>query len=313
METKLAAKEDIPKIVDLLKISLGESLMPKSVEYWTWKHINNPFGASPVLLAMENNQIIGVRAFMTWQWRKENKVYKAIRAVDTATHPDHQGKGIFKKLTLGLLDVCKDQGVDLVFNTPNEKSKPGYLKMGWEEAGKMPVKIGFKRPLSMVVNKLKSNSNTEFVPVENSEFDILKSIKRYSAGFKLPSCWKTDYSLEYLKWRYSDIPIIQYGGVGDSSAIVIFRIKKSSLGKELRISDAFGEEARIKGHIKQIYNNFEFDYISIDGFSSHSLPSLISKKLNNGPEVTVRSVNADVEEFTNFRNWYPSLGDLEVF
>lgn len=313
METKFATKEDIPDIVNLLKMSLGESLMPKSVEYWTWKHINNPFGESPVLLAIENNQIIGVRAFMRWQWRKEGKIYRAIRAVDTATHPEHQGRGIFKKLTLELLDECKKDGIDLVFNTPNDKSKPGYLKMGWEEAGRLPVKVGFKRPFSMVLNKLKSNINAEFVPIDNGKFDVLKSIKQYSGGYRVYSNWKTDYSLEYLNWRYSDIPIIQYGGIGNDAALVIFRIKKGGLGKELRICDAFGETGKVQGFVKQIYNKFKFDYISIDGFSSQSFPSLMSKKLNNGPEVTVHAVNTDVEEFTNFGSWSPSLGDLEVF
>ncbi len=59
---------------------------------------------------------------------------RAVRAVDTATHPDHQGRGIFSTLTPTRSRRCGSRA-DLVFNTPNEKSLPGYLKMGWQIVG----------------------------------------------------------------------------------------------------------------------------------------------------------------------------------
>jgi N-acetylglutamate synthase-like GNAT family acetyltransferase len=52
MEIRPAHENDIPAIVELLKLSLGESLMPKSEAFWRWKHIDNPFGKSPVILGV---------------------------------------------------------------------------------------------------------------------------------------------------------------------------------------------------------------------------------------------------------------------
>jgi hypothetical protein len=104
MQVVEATSSDIPEIITVLKSSLGEGLLPKSAEYFIWKHIHNPFGGSKILLAKENNQIIGVRAFMYWNWVCGNDVIKTVRAVDTATLPTHQGKGIFKKLTLQAVD-----------------------------------------------------------------------------------------------------------------------------------------------------------------------------------------------------------------
>src|SRR5688500_12323348 len=117
MEIREATEADIPAIVALLKISLGENLMPKSDRYWRWKHLENPFGPSPVLLCWEGGNLIGVRAFMRWRWMWEQKNYHAVRAVDTATHPGHQGKGIFKRLTLSLVERCRHED-HFVFNTP---------------------------------------------------------------------------------------------------------------------------------------------------------------------------------------------------
>ena len=41
-------------------------------------------------------------------------------------------------------ELARD-GVDFVFNTPNDQSRPGYLKMGWQVVGRLP---GTVRPLS---------------------------------------------------------------------------------------------------------------------------------------------------------------------
>ena len=82
--------EDIPAIVALLQLSLGESLIKKSSRSWNYKHVDNPFGISQVLLAFENDVLVGVRAFMKFQWRLGTEVWSAYRAVDTATHPDYQ-------------------------------------------------------------------------------------------------------------------------------------------------------------------------------------------------------------------------------
>jgi GNAT superfamily N-acetyltransferase len=99
MLIRKSTETDIPAIVVLLKKSLGETSSPKTVDYWFWKHIHNPFGESMVLLALKNGQLIGVRAMMRWNWQRGTDTFNTLRAVDTVTHPDHQGKGIFSFLT----------------------------------------------------------------------------------------------------------------------------------------------------------------------------------------------------------------------
>ena len=111
MEIREADKDDISGILKVLKASLGETSSKKTERVWNYKHVDNPFGKSLVLLAEENNQIIGVRAFMRWKWQQGKDIYSALRAVDTATHPDHQGKGVFKKLTLKALKLRGEGGI----------------------------------------------------------------------------------------------------------------------------------------------------------------------------------------------------------
>ena len=172
MDHRKATEADIPEIIQLLKKSLGESLIPKSQELWNWKHLHNPFGKSPVILADENGQLVGLRAFLKWEYQVGSETLFACRAVDTATHPDYQGKGIFKNLSLSLIDEIKNEGVNLIFNTPNSKSTPGYLKMGWEKWGKLPLKLNFHLTNSKTKGSLE---NTDWHGIKEL-IDLLETV-----------------------------------------------------------------------------------------------------------------------------------------
>ena len=315
MKIRPSNPSDIPNIIKLLKTSLGESLMPKSESYWQWKHINNPFGVSPVWVAEEDGQIIGVRAFMQWQWKKGDQIYRAIRAVDTATDPKHQGKGIFKKLTLGLLEQCEAEGIDLVYNTPNNQSKPGYLKMGWEEVGKLPIQISIKKPIRIAIAKIKGDLKTEFLELPNPhDYHLEEALNDFDFKFEPSSEWKSKYTLDYLKWRYQQIPIIPYYAHFNSKSCIIFRLKSGSLGVELRICEVFGNERSVEELLDEIYYQNDFDYMSISGFEPVKLPGILKQNKNLGPDVTVRTLaEKELDEFRGFKNWHPALGDLEVF
>ncbi|MGW4651675.1 GNAT family N-acetyltransferase, partial [Kitasatospora sp. NPDC004289] len=133
---------DTPAVLELLTASLaGGPTGTRSADFFAWKHHRNPFGASPGLVAVTpGGRIVGVRLFLRWEWRAVDRVVRAVRPVDTATHPDFQGRGIFRRLTTELLEQVSSEA-ELVFNTPNGNSLPGYLKMGWQDLGQVPVSL----------------------------------------------------------------------------------------------------------------------------------------------------------------------------
>lgn len=327
MEIREAAESDIPIIVDLLKSSLGEGLMPKSTNYWRWKHLDNPFGRSPVLLCLEHDRLIGVRAFMRWEWRNNGQTYRALRAVDTATHPEHQGKGIFKKLTLSLIDYCNQHGDHFIFNTPNQKSRPGYLKMGWLEAGRLPIRIDPSRPFSMLYNCL-SNKVKEIDQnggVENFlKHPGLESLLKQHCQQKKSIV--TSVSADYLKWRYGKVPVASYVAIGEEhgnelTGLIIGRIKQTRFGRELRITDCFFgtniDAKKMQIAFKAFKASWKIDYVTLSGTLSTNavkLLSLFNFTASVGPIVTIRSLQlANLGPFSNFRDWSPSIGDLELF
>ena len=174
--SKVAARVDIrpyrdadeQAVLGLLNDALGGGPAgTRPAEFFRWKHLENPFGRSFMLVAETDGRIVGLRAFMRWEFVAGDRRFRAVRAVDTATHPDHQGKGIFSRLTLEALDALRDEA-DFIFNTPNEKSLPGYLKMGWQVVGQVPIRIRVRRPIRFATRARSWRSASELGQVPSS-------------------------------------------------------------------------------------------------------------------------------------------------
>ncbi|SHF91513.1 Acetyltransferase (GNAT) domain-containing protein [Salegentibacter echinorum] len=312
MKIRKATENDIPAIVQVLKASLGEDQLELSEKVWRYKHVDNPYGKSIVLIAEENSQIIGVRALMRWQWQQGEMKYEALRAVDTATHPKHQGKGIFKKLTLQAIEIAKKNGDHFIFNTPNEQSRPGYLKMGWDQVGK--VNIGIKPSLNFLKFKLPTKYK---VKKKNSISEIDNLCGKWNTNLRKKSGLFTIKSAEILKWRYEKNPLQKYEVVTGEGYYIAAYIKNRGKVKEFRIAECIFDEKvigrkELQKVIKKIGSGFSFHVMSF----SPKLLSLNGKKGDFGPILTLNALNLRSSEetgFLNIKNWHNSLGDLELF
>ena len=302
--------EDIPAIVALLQLSLGESLIKKSSRSWNYKHVDNPFGVSQVLLAFENDVLVGVRAFMKWQWRLGTEVWTAYRAVDTATHPDYQGQGIFKKLTLQALDEIQKEGETFVFNTPNNNSRPGYLKMGWQIIDAIEL---------AVVPTLMYSMPYFFSKVKPENAISTAQLNQLCIGYNLDLSKKkvifTPKSPAYLKWRYEENPLQEYVVFSSKDWYMVFYIKKHRFFNELRVVETIGS----KLYHKQMQKNIlSYAFQNRCWVVTTSTKDLFRYKIYGkfGPKLTIKTLAKD-SQFINtvhtMQNWHYSLGDLELF
>lgn len=314
MIIRKATSEDIPAIVQLLKSSLGDISSIKSVEYWNWKHVVNPFGASPVLVAEENGMLIGVRALMRWDWKENETIYRTLRAVDTATHPQHQGKGIFKKLTLKLVDDATADGFDFIFNSPNSQSTPGYLKMGWKVWGKMPLwmrpVLSLKKYQPDVFHKYHQN-------LLNTNLHALPVLQSYETGLS------TVLSPAFFTWRYQQCPVKEYGLYSDERLYFFFTTKEKKGGMEFRVCHyVFTEKAdynKLFSAAKRLANECGCRYITITGL--HFVP-WYAKLLHGFINAKRFSITLTIKKLANYhyyeslkgkKNWLLQNGDIELF
>lgn len=319
-------------MMELLKQSLGESVIPISENFWNWKHEQNPFGPSYVLLAEEAGQLIGLRAFMQWQWQWRNQTLRAIRAVDTATHPAFQGRGIFKTLTLQLLETCQQQNIQFVFNTPNEKSRPGYLKMGWVEQARMPLKLKTRNAAALLVQKI-LHCNKQVLHTEDlTPQQDWRPLLSFFSTFKTQPIQElqTVMTPAYLSWRYAGNPLYRYYYFTDHEhVLVVGRIKRYSFTKELRIVDFIllngeADPKKVNRFVKKTVSLFcreqRVNLVSISGAQFRIFKPYLRwmgflPVKPWGPLITLRNLNMS-EGFAALRNpdnWAYSLGDMELF
>ena len=316
MEIRQASEDDISEIVEVLRASLGEDQLELSDEVWRYKHVDNPFGKSIVLVAIENNKIIGVRAFMCWKWKLNNHIFNAFRAVDTATHPQHQGKGIFKKLTMAAIEMAVKNGDHFIFNTPNEKSRPGYLKMGWEIVDKVTIAV---KPAFNSFWKIKSNYLKYSIDLQISAEEINNICNDWNERHLQKGKLFTPKSRDFLFWRYEENPLQKYQVIATGNFYLAAYVKKRGRFKELRVAECLHngrkEDMRqISKILRLLSSKFGVQVITY-------APGLIDLgtvnfKGNYGPILTLKELNLntrDQQELLEITNWDNSIGDLELF
>ncbi|WZL88732.1 GNAT family N-acetyltransferase [Salinimicrobium sp. 3283s] len=308
-----ATSADIPEIISVLCASIGESKLPKTEEIWRYKHFDNPFGTSIVLLAGVSGRIIGVRAFMKWEWNLNGTQLSALRAVDTGVLPEYQGKGIFKELNSFGMGMVKDRGEHFIFNTPNSKSLPANLKMGWNKIDKLKIAfIPGNFRTQIFKNDIHYERSINLTPLELQELlDIYNNLQSQRGKIFTPK------SPAYLKWRYERNPLQEYQIFADKDFYLAAYLKSHKHFAELRITEHIYHDRvgldKIKKAISEMNKIFRADLIAYSpGLNLSSFQ--FSAKL--GPVMVCRNLNLDVashKKVRNLINWSYALGDLELF
>lgn len=245
IRVRAATPDDLPAVVALARRSLGWH--DDDVRYLAWKHIENPVGPSRMLLALADERVVGFRAFLPWEFGgPDGSIVRAARAVDTATDPEYQGQGIFTRLTLAALDLLTAEGVTLIFNTPNSQSLPGYLKMGWQTMGRVPIAV---RPAGwrFAVAALGGRRSAERWPVATSAGEAAPAVlsdtpavERLLAAVRPPTGLATRRSAAFLRWRYglSELGyrvMVAHGGI--ESGLAVFRLRRRGRATEAVLCD----------------------------------------------------------------------------
>jgi GNAT superfamily N-acetyltransferase len=303
-------------------------------ELFRWKHLENPFGRSHMLVARAEGKVVGLRAFMRWEFVTGSHRWRAVRAVDTATAPGFQGRGIFSRLTRAALDAVRGE-VDLVFNTPNEQSGPGYLKMGWRTVGRIPVRLRVRRPLRFIrgLRSVRTLSPATAPPLPAGGvaagellreapdlMSLLEETERSQPRLR------TRRTLEFLQWRYGGSTRIDYRAVahqagGRMVGVALFRVRPRGRLRECSVTDLVarpGDAPTIRALVRQVLRSTVADHV-LAVTSPRTLADRAMRRSGflswrGGPVLMVNPLTDGVEpDPMAMRSWDLSLGDIEVF
>lgn len=323
---------DEAEVLGLLRTTLGEGPAgDRSPEFFRWKHLLNPFGGSLMLVAESQGRIVGFRSLMRWRLLIGDHAVSAVQAVDTATHPEHQGMGIFSRLTREAIDRLRGD-VDLVFNTPNEKSLPGYLKLGWRVVGQVPVWVRVRSPMRFIagVRSLQGEARPgrpkplvraetpEHALSDDAQLRVLIDEARVP-GDRLA----TARDVEYLRWRYGSPPGMDYRAVrvergGRLRGLAFFRVRPrgrlwESTVAELIVGD---DDDHVRRELlRDVVRSADVDHATCS-FPTGPRGAARSgfMRAPRGKTFVVRPIgDLPVPDVTRLDAWALSLGDVEVF
>ncbi len=316
-----ADSADLPDILELARRSLGWT--DDDAQFLEWKHLQNPFGMSPMWVALDGDRIAGFRTFLRWEFvGPDGRRIVAARAVDTATDPDYQGRGIFTRLTLEAIEQLPADRVEMIFNTPNGKSLPGYLKMGWTEVGRLAVAV---MPTSgrfpVVVATARRPAGRWPLPTVLGDdpadvFADRTAVQALLDSQPDPAAIATRRTPELLAWRYGYEPLgyrVLLRGPTPESGLAVFRRRQRGKAVEGVLCDVIVPEAdpRVTRHlIDRVRTAAAADYlIRVDPRPLTLGPFVRLPRV--GPVLACRPL--DDSPAPALAAWGLCMGDVELF
>lgn len=318
LEVRSARPEDERSVLSLFRASLGWQDKDPNEEFFRWKHHENAFGVSPAWVAVHEGKVVGYRTFLRWRFLDDaGREVRAVRAVDTATDPAYQGQGIFRTLTLRGVAELTLAGDGLVFNTPNDQSRPGYLKMGWSLARRLPVGVlpaGPRSSVRMLTSRVPAELWSE---VSSAGLDAGEALTDGAVAAALlehaPSNgFRTHRTPEYLAWRTSFAPLhyrlLLASHHDPSQGGIVFRLRRRGDAVEAAVVEQLVPDRRTgMVLVRRMLKETGADYaIGLRTGPSAGLLPLPGQ----GPLLTTRPLAASPP---SPGAWTLTLGDVELF
>lgn len=266
---------------------------------------------------------MGFRAFLRWELEREGGgQLRAVRAVDTATDPSRRRLGIFSRLTRHALAELESEGVAFVFNTPNSLSRPGYLKMGWLDVGRVPLSA---RPRSLATVPALAGARgsaerwseptvaglpADEVLADAATVGALLDSQPAATGIR------TRRDLAFLRWRYG-VADLSYRAMAATrrpeDGFALFRVRRRGAALEAAVADvlvAGADRSLAAAALRRVARSPGIDYAVAVNTPGAGRAGFVPVP-GQGPRLTWRGLADDV--MPPRPAWDLRLGDVELF
>jgi GNAT superfamily N-acetyltransferase len=191
---------DEEAICDLFHLTFGQSL---DMAAWRWRFQENPYGGPLIELMWDGNKLVGQYAVSPLDMSIDGETYSCALSLDTMTHPDYGGRGIFTRLATSLYDRISGSGYALVWGFPNENSHHGFVKrLAWLDIATIPMLC--------LRSNLDRHPQKTIRPLDNYDSQVDALFKQEQKRWKC----LTVRSARYLNWRFFHRPGRHYYAAG---------------------------------------------------------------------------------------------------
>ena len=220
---------------------------------------------------------------------------------------------------LPIFEEMAEEGVNVVFNTPNAQSRPGYLKMGWVDIGRLPIAFRATQP-SAVARMLRARTAAEKwseptnVGVAVNEVATDVGISSLLDSRPQPVGWSTSLSGKWLQWRFGLEPLHYRAWVplDVEDGVVFFRLRKRGGATECSVGLVLAPDASLDAErelLTGLTKAVDADYLLRMGPADVRGGFLPAPRV--GPRLTARQITVPPER--DIKRWVFSLADIELF
>ena len=335
-------------------IELNETTYPgrdiSNQEYLGWEYIRNPDGLALITIGAMERKIISQYVVLPRTFSIDNKLLCGSLSVNTLTHPDYRGMGIFEKLANETFNRCKEKNILFTIGFPNPISHPVIEKKQiFETIGFLPLLFRPLNPFVSLIRYIKNRKNKsgDEIEIYNSDeilsantgisfFDFKNDSEKYEIFLQKFNNEKqnvTNRSLHFIKWRYVTIPnrkyyILKIEIENKIIALVIFRAKYIFGLRCCIIVDIMTpfNSADVKILLETIHkiavkNKFDilfttapahsWEYAIIKDFGFYSMSKyLLPQRL---AFIVKRHLSTSPQQVSDFRKWFLTFGDYDIF
>jgi len=162
--------------------------------YLEWLYLRNPAGKVVGMDAIAGDDLAAHYVCIPANVWLGGRQTRALLSLNTATHPDYQGKGLFTALAQKTYELGASQGCSAVYGVANANSTPGFTrKLGFALVAPLEARVGLGQ-------------------VTRTDWDAVKA----------RAAFRHDWSQEHLAWRAASPTNPLFVGGQDAGGSVLF-------------------------------------------------------------------------------------------
>lgn len=190
---------DVGEIQELFFRSFNQQI---TEEYWSWRFKNNPNSEKVyIVYAKDADLLVAYYAVSPVRIQTPNGERMVALSNMTMTHPDYQGRGLFKQLANRLFDLLKEDQFDGVFGFANNNSHYGFRKnLGWTDISVLNVLSCSSDQFRSHILKVNESFDINLSTTEKSNLSAFDSFSRTKQPIS------TVLDSDVYHWRFNSIP-----------------------------------------------------------------------------------------------------------
>lgn len=332
-EIKRFSSKHIKLVEDLYKAVLIRS--ERSKVYDKMRFLKTLDGTCEGVIAIHEGKCAAF--YCVWPMYFSNGYEKILGAqsIDTMTHPDHQGRGLFTKLAKECYINCQKRGFDFLIGVANENSLHGFVKrLNWSQYNVVDV---FVRPikgsnLPLIKSILFNLGNSVLPKGSRNNYSIIserpetEKLATFLNETKNDGNWHVHHDIKWYDYRYQEAGRFEYAWhciyeKDKLKGFVIYGIplQKSPTGlTPIHIVDIVGDKKFIQSLLRSVITKvikYNANYLSIttsNKFIYCSLRRCGFIKIKTLPLI-IRGLNGKSHKVNPFvkENWKLTGGDFD--